>query len=68
MEKARDVRGSQARDGQGSKSTKNSEVVQGMCVLGSKGCVCVGLPRMEERVRGEGKGCVWEQGKGCVWE
>jgi len=34
VEKARDVCGSQARDGQGGKSTKNGEVVQGMCVLG----------------------------------
>ena len=42
MEKARDVCGSQARDGQGSKSTKNGEVVQGMCVLGR---------RMEELMR-----------------
>ena len=68
MEKARDVCGSKARDGQGSTSTKNGEVVH----------VCVVKPREEERVRGEcrqgmcvgvGQGMCVLGSKGCVcWD
>jgi hypothetical protein len=55
--RARDVCGSRARDVCGSRARD---------VCGSRARdVCVGTPqgrapREEERVRGEGKGCVWE--------